>query len=120
VEDEPPAPAPPLAIEWKVAQADGDQVAVTLVVDGKPFEVGVLPAATETEPGSPSTCALRAAGATLTAITCGDLSSSIAAELRGEELVIARIDGTVRQELRRIPVYAGSLAVAAYRMPTDP
>jgi hypothetical protein len=93
---------------------------VTLVVDGKPFDVGILPAATETEPGTPATCALRAAHAVVTELTCGELSSYITAELAGEELVIARVDGTTRQELRRIPVYAGSLAVAPYRLPTAP
>ena len=35
IDDQALPPAPPLALEWKAAQADGDQVAITLVVDGR-------------------------------------------------------------------------------------
>lgn len=120
IDEQPPLLAPPLSIAWQAAQADGDQVAITLVVDHRPFELGVLPAGTETEAGTPATCALRSAHATLTELTCGDMSSWFAAELAEDVLVVSRVDGSTRTELQRIPVYAGSLAVSPYRLPTGP
>jgi hypothetical protein len=120
IDDQALPPAPPLSLEWKAAQADGDQVAITLVVDGRPIELGVLPAATEMEPGTPATCALRSASLDRTELTCGDLTSRFGAELGPDALAIYRVDGNTRTELRRIEVYAGSLAVAPYRLPTAP
>jgi hypothetical protein len=122
----PPAEIPPpsmgraVPIEWKADQADGDQVAVTIVVDGKAIGLGLLPAATEMEAGTPATCALRAAHPLLTEFVCGDLSAYFTAELRGEELVITFMDQGQRHEMRRVPVMGEGLAVAPYRMPTGP
>jgi len=113
------APGPPRSSSGgKGPQAEGDQVPITLGIDRKAFEIGVLPAATETEPGTPATCALRSAHAMITELTCGDMTSWFAAELAPDALVISRVDGGTRTELQRIPVYAGSLAVSAFRMPT--
>ena len=116
-EEPPPAFGRPISIEWKATQADGDQVAVTLVVDRKPFELGLLPAGTDTEPGTPNTCALRSAHPLRTELTCGDLSAFFAAELEPGELVILYVEGNTWKEMRRIPVYGEGLAVAPYRLP---
>ena len=50
VTDEPASP--PVTVEWKVEQGDGNTVNVSLVVDGKLHAIGALEAATEFEPGT--------------------------------------------------------------------
>ena len=77
--------------------------------------VGALDAATEHEPGTPSTCALRAASPVRTEIVCGD-RDAFAAELVGGELVIFFV-GERRSELKRIPVSGGALAVKMLVLP---
>jgi hypothetical protein len=118
----PPAPAetvvrPALRIEWRAEQADGDQVLVSIVVDGKSIALGALAAGTETEHGSPRTCAVRAAHPLRTEFACGDMASFYTAELQGEELVIKLLEGGVSHELQRFEVYADGLAVRPYAMP---
>jgi hypothetical protein len=118
------APPPPLfepvheeraiAIQWRAAQDDGDRVLVTIVVDGTAHELGTLDAATELERGTPRSCALRASHPLRTEFLCGDLTSSFAAELHGEELVIAHVEHGKRRELRRVPVVGDALAVRPY------
>lgn len=106
-----------IAIEWKATQAEGDHVLVTIVVDGKPIELGTLPAATETEPGTPWTCALRAAHGTRTELACGDLASYFAAELNGSELAISLVAPEGAREVTRVPVAGNALAVKPYALP---
>lgn len=118
----PPAPAetvvrPALRIEWRAEQADGDQVLVSIVVDGKSIALGALAAGTETENGSPRTCAVRAAHPLRTEFACGDMASFYTAELQGEELVIGLLEGGAPRELHRFEVYADGLAVKPYAMP---
>jgi hypothetical protein len=112
-----PSALPPLSVEWKAAQGDGDTVIVTLVVEGKPYELGSLQAATESEAGTPRTCALRAAHPLRTELTCGDLSSYYAAELDGERLVITFVDPSGTRSIKALAVYAGALAVRPYAVP---
>lgn len=112
----PPSEGPQIAIEWRVVQADGDQVAVTIIVDGKSIDLGLLPAATDTEAGTPNTCALRSAYLLRTELTCGDLTSFFAAELEPGQLVLLFSDGHQSREIRRIPVFGEGLAVRPYRL----
>lgn len=119
-EQAPPSFGRPISIEWKAAQGDGDSVIVTILVDRKATELGLLPAGTDSEAGTPNTCALRAAHPLRTEFVCGDLSAYFAAELHGDELVIIYVDGNVSREMRRLPVYGEGLAVAPYAMPTEP
>ena len=117
----PPEPIPgsvgrPISIEWKAAQADGDQVAITIVVDGKATDLGLLPAATDMEAGTPNTCALRSAHPLRTELTCGDMRAFFAAELEAGELVISFVDGNRWREMRRIPVYGEGLEVRPFQL----
>lgn len=116
-EEPPPAIGRAISIEWKASQAEGDQVVVTLVVDRKPIDLGLLPAGTDTEPGTPNTCALRSAHPLRTELTCGDMRAFFAAELEPGELVISYVEGNTWTPMRRIPVYGEGLAVAPYRLP---
>jgi hypothetical protein len=118
----PPAPAetvvrPALRIEWRAEQADDDLVQVTIVVEGKPIALGTLAAGTETEHGSPRTCAVRAAHPLRTEFACGEMATYYIAELQGEELVLGVIEGSAPRELQRVAVYADGLAVKPYAMP---
>jgi hypothetical protein len=118
----PPAPAetvvrPALRIEWRAEQGDGDLVLVTIVVEGKAISLGTLAAGTETEHGSPRTCAVRAAHPLRTEFTCGEMASYYIAELQGEELVLGVRDASTQRELQRFEVYADGLAVKPYAMP---
>lgn len=116
--EQPPASAGrPIHVEWKAAQADREQVIVTIVVDGQAIDLGLLPAATDTEAGTPNTCALRSAHPLRTELTCGDMMAFFAAELTQGELVISFVDGGQWREMRRIPVDGEGLAVAPYRLP---
>jgi hypothetical protein len=119
-EEPPPSMGRAISIVWRAAQADGDLVAVTIVVDRKPIDLGVLPAATDMEAGTPNTCALRAAHPLRTEFVCGDLSAFFAAELEQGELVISYVEGHEWKEMRRIPVFGEGLAVAPYELPLDP
>jgi len=119
-EEPPPSVGRAISIVWRAAQGDGDQVVVTIVVDRKPIDLGVLPAATDMEPGTPNTCALRSAHPLRTEFVCGDLSAFFAAELEQGELVISYVEGHKWSEMRRIPVYGEGLAVAPYELPRDP
>lgn len=112
--------APPrrVEVEWKVAQGEGHTVDVTLVVEGHAISIGSLEAATEHEPGTPSTCALRAASARRTEIVCGD-SNALAADLVEGQLVVTRITPDRRDEVKRIPVYGDELAVKILALPLD-
>src|SRR5688572_11773947 len=58
-----------IQLEWKVVQGEGDDVLVSLIVAGKREELGPIPAATETEAGTPRTCALRSAHPLRTELT---------------------------------------------------
>jgi hypothetical protein len=108
---------PALRIEWRAEQADDDLVLVTIVVEGKPIALGTLAAGTDTEHGSPRTCAVRAAHPLRTEFGCGEMAAYYTAELQGEELVLAILDGKAPRELQRIEVYADGLAVKPYAMP---
>jgi len=119
-EQPPPSMGRAISVEWKATQGDGDQVVVTIVVDRKAFDLGLLPAATDMEAGTPNTCALRSAHPLRTEFVCGDMSAFFAAELEGSELVILFVDGNNWKEMRRIPVYGEGLAVAPYRLPVEP
>lgn len=107
---------PAIQVRWKVAQAEGDDVLVSIIVDGRAHDLGALTAGTETEPGTPHTCALRAAHPLRTELTCGDLTSFYVAELQGEQLVFWFDDGSARRELRRIDVYGDGLSVAPFQV----
>ncbi|HTL38138.1 MAG TPA: hypothetical protein VL326_33645 [Kofleriaceae bacterium] len=116
-----PPPSPPsemgrpISIEWKAEQADGDRVNVLLVIDGKPQEIGLLDAATETEPGTPATCALRAAHPLRSEFQCGAVNF-YAVELHSAELVITIDDGSHAIEVKRFPVEGDGLAVRPYAL----
>ncbi len=117
----PPAPAQQApevrvaSLEWKAEQADDGRVDVSLVVDGKTQPIGLLEAATEMEPGTPATCALRASHGQRTELQCGE-GNYYAAELHVGELVISINDGERTVEVKRIPLQADALAVKAYRL----
>ncbi len=108
---------PPIRITWRAEQGDGDLVSITIVVEGKAVSLGSLPAATETEAGSPRTCAIRAAHPLRTEFSCGDMASFYSAELRGDELVLASVDASGTHELQRLPVWGDGLAVTPYALP---
>jgi hypothetical protein len=112
---EPNESPPPISVEWKVEQGEGNNVNVSLVVDGRPHALGALDAATEYEAGTPSTCALRAASTRRTEIVCGD-RDAYAAELVDAELVVSLI-GEQRSVVKRIPVASDSLAVKMLVLP---
>ena len=114
-----PEPATSIMVEWKVEQGDGHMVDVSLVVDGKAIAIGALDAATEMEPGTPSTCALRAASPRRTELVCGD-SNAYAADLVENELVVSRIGEQrteVKRIVKRIPVAGDTLAVKMLVLP---
>lgn len=113
-----PDPLVPISVEWKVAQGEGHQVDVALVVDGTKHELGSLEAATGYEPGTPNTCALRAASQRATAIVCGD-GNGFAADLVDGELVVSFDAGDRREEVKRIPVAGHVLAVKVLALPLD-
>ena len=108
---------PPIRITWRAEQGDGDLVAITIVVEGKAVSLGSLPAATDTEAGTPRTCAIRAAHPLRTEFSCGNMTSFYSAELRGDELVLAFVDDKGTHELRRLPVWGDGLAVTPYALP---
>jgi hypothetical protein len=110
--------AQPITVEWKVEQADGDQVSVALVVDGRSVPIGVLDAATESEAGTPNTCAMRAASPRRTELVCGD-ANAYAAELVETDLVISLVRGDGRSEVKRVPVYGNVLSVKMLSLPFD-
>jgi hypothetical protein len=111
--------AQPITVEWKVEQADGDQVAVALVVDGRSVPIGVLDAATDNEPGTPNTCAMRAASPRRTELVCGD-ANAYAAELIESDLVITLVRGDARSEVKRVQVHGNVLSVKMLSLPLDP
>lgn len=117
----PPAPVqqPPevrvVSLEWKAEQADDGRVDVSLVIDGTPQPIGLLDAATETEAGTPATCALRAAHGQRTELQCG-VANYYAAELHVGELIISINDGSRTVEVKRIPLEADALAVKPYAL----
>ena len=103
------------SLEWKAEQADDGRVDISLVVDGKAQPIGLLEAATEMEPGTPATCALRAAHSQRTELQCGAVNY-YAAELHAGELVISINDGERTVEVKRIPLEADALAVKPYAL----
>ena len=105
----------PISIEWKAEQADGDRVNVLLVIDGKTQQIGLLDAATENEPGTPNTCALRAAHPLRSEFQCGAVNF-YAAALHAGELVITINDGSHTIEVKRFPVEGEGLAVRPYAL----
>lgn len=109
-----------IRIEWRAEQGDGGRVVVTLVVDGKPEVLGMLDAETETEAGTPATCALRAAHPLRTEFLCGDLSRYYVATLDHAELVVTFVDGDQHAEVKRIPVVGEGLAVKPYAIVPSP
>ena len=112
-----PSP-PPITVEWKVEQGDGHTVNVSLVVNGTTIAIGPLDAATATEAGTPSTCALRAASPRRTELVCGD-ANAYSADLVERELVISLVAGgsAQRSEVKRIPVTGDVLAVKMLVLP---
>jgi hypothetical protein len=108
---------PPIRVEWRAEQGEGERVNVSIVIENKPIVLGSLAAGTETEAGSPRTCALRAAHPLRTEFACGDMTAFYAAELQGDELVLMSVDAEGRHELRRVPVWGDGLAVKPYAMP---
>lgn len=116
-----PPPSPlsemgtPIQIEWKAEQADDGRVDVSLVVDGKEQQVGLLDATTETEAGTPATCALRAAHPLRSEFQCGAVNY-YAAELHAGELVITLSDGEHTTEVKRFAVEGDGLAVKPYAL----
>jgi hypothetical protein len=108
-------PLQPISIEWKVEQGEGDQVNVSLVVDGRSVMIGALDAATELEAGTPATCALRAASPRRTEIVCGD-ANAYAADLVDGALVISLV-ADQRSEVKRVPVVGDMLAVKMLVLP---
>ena len=113
---EQPPPPPPVVVEWKVEQGQGSQVDVTLIVDGTKVAVGSLEAATLDEPGTPNTCALRAASPLRTELVCGD-ANSYAAQLRDGELVVSLIAGDAKSVVKRLPVQGEELSVKMLLLP---
>ena len=116
-----PPPSPPsemgrpISIEWKAEQAADNRVDISLVIDGTTQEIGLLDAATDSEPGTPATCALRAAHPLRSELQCG-MVNYYAAELHAGELVITINDGTHTIEVKRFPVEGDALAVKPYAL----
>ena len=108
---------PPIRITWRAEQGEGELVAITIVVEGKAIALGSLPAATETEPGTPRTCAIRAAHPLRTEFSCGNMTSFYSAELSGDELILGSVDDAGRHELSRLSVWGDGLAVTPYALP---
>lgn len=109
-------PPPPVVVEWKVEQGQGNDVDVTLVIDGVKHALGSLYAATEMEPGTPNTCALRAASPLRTELVCGD-ANAYAAQLRDGELVVSLIAGDAKSVVKRLPVQGEELSVKMLLLP---
>lgn len=107
----------PVSVEWKVEQGEEDRVEVSIVVDSTTLQVGPLIASTEHEPGTPATCALRAANPTRTEIVCGD-ANSYAAEL-GEGVLVISFVGEQKAVVKRVPVNGNRLAVKPLRLPLE-
>lgn len=117
----PPEPLPPetgraISIEWKATATDGDDVLVSIVVDGKAYDLGPLPAVDEMQRG-PRTCALRSAHPLRTEFVCGELTSYYAAQLERGELVITLVTPEGTREILRGGVVGEGLAVAPYALP---
>jgi hypothetical protein len=116
-----PPPSPPsemgtpIRIEWKAEQADDGRVDVSLVIDGTEQQVGLLDATTESEAGTPATCALRAAHPLRSEFQCGAVNY-YAVELHAGELVITLNDGEHTTEVKRFPVEGDGLAVKPYAL----
>jgi hypothetical protein len=104
-----------ISIEWKAEQADNDRVNVLLVIDGKTQQIGLLDAATETEAGTPATCALRAAHPLRSELQCG-MVNYYAVELHAGELVVTINDGERQIEVKRFPVEGDGLAIRPYAL----
>jgi hypothetical protein len=63
-----------LKVEWQTAPPEGEDVKVTLVVDGQPQELGTL--STTADAGVNGACRIRKADAIATELVCGATSSS--------------------------------------------
>ena len=105
----------PITLEWKAAQADEGRVDVSVTIDGTEQQVGSLDAVTETDLGTPATCALRAAHPLRSEFQCG-AGNFYAAELHAGELVITLDDGEHTVEVKRFPVEGEGLAVRPYAL----
>lgn len=119
-----------VALEWKAAQAEDENVTVTLVVAGEAVELGKLSAASDDGPGTPAQCSL-GDKPTPTAVEfhCGHTPAFnyFRAELVGKELVISHVSGVDAnpdgpptpeiKEVKRVPVKGGALTVAPYAAP---
>jgi hypothetical protein len=121
---DPAAQPVPVTVEWKVEQGDGNLVNVSLVVDGNSIAVGALEAATQDEPGTPATCALRAASSKRTELVCGE-GNAFSAELvvpndegqaPGLELIISRVSDQPTR-IKTVPVQGDFLAVKMLVLP---
>ena len=106
----------PISVEWKVEQGDGSQVNVSLAINGTTHAIGPLEAATELEPGTPSTCALRSASPQRTEIVCGDVNAYTAV-LGDGALIVSLLAGEQRTEVKRVPVFGDVLAVKMLVLP---
>ena len=119
-----------VVLEWKAAQAEGENVKVTLVVGGEAVELGTLNAASDDGPGTPALCKVgEQATPTVVEFHCGVMPAYnyFKAELVGKELVITRISGVDEamdpaakeetKEVKRMPVKGGALTVAPYAAP---
>jgi hypothetical protein len=107
---------PPIRVEWRAEQGEGELVDVTVVVEGKAIALGPLAAGTESERGTPRTCAVRA-HPVRTELACGDMASYYAAELRGDELVLLLVDDAGEHEVQRVSVMGDGLSVKPYALP---
>ncbi len=111
-------PPQPVFVEWKVAQGEGSQVDVTLVVDGSAIAVGALEAATRYEAGTPATCALRAASPRRTELVCGD-ADAFEARLDEQQLVIRHLGAGRHDVVKRVPVAGDALSVKMLALPFE-
>lgn len=82
-----------LKVEWQTAPGEGDDVKVTLVVDGQPQELGTL--STTADSSAHGACRIRKSDVTATEFVCGATSSYnyFVAELKGGQLIVTRVNG---------------------------
>src|SRR5690242_6989045 len=82
-------PSSAVKLEWRAAQGEGQNVDVTLVVNGQELALGSLEATSD--------CTLRKAEATATEFSCGGASSYnyFLAELKSGQVIVSLVNGLV-------------------------
>lgn len=84
-----------LPLSWKLANAANESVTVSLVVGDQTIPVGSLAAASDDEPGTVNTCAMKNAGTGESRLSCGATPhyNWYTAKISGGALVVTLTDG---------------------------